>query len=85
MHVTHVGFDGETGQFTGLPKEWDKMLREYGVTEEVRDQNPDLLPGMIDLYERMERARQAEDKPLPNPYEDRDWWAGELAGVRHRY
>ncbi|KKK21615.1 serine/threonine kinase Ste20 [Aspergillus rambellii] len=28
VHVTHVGYDNQTGQFTGLPKEWQRLLQE---------------------------------------------------------
>ncbi|KAK6534637.1 hypothetical protein TWF281_005943 [Arthrobotrys megalospora] len=40
-HVTHVGFDHTTGGFTGLPPEWEQVLRGEITAEEVnRRRNP---------------------------------------------
>ncbi|KAF3920410.1 hypothetical protein ABW20_dc0103715 [Dactylellina cionopaga] len=34
-HVTHVGFDPTSGGFTGLPPEWEQVLRGELTAEEV--------------------------------------------------
>ncbi|KAK6349766.1 hypothetical protein TWF696_006042 [Orbilia brochopaga] len=34
-HVTHVGFDHNTGGFVGLPPEWEQVLRGEITAEEV--------------------------------------------------
>ncbi|KAG1436414.1 hypothetical protein G6F56_013566 [Rhizopus delemar] len=39
-HVTHVGFDASTGEFTGLPKEWHTLLKSSGITQTEQEQNP---------------------------------------------
>jgi hypothetical protein len=39
-HVTHVGFDATTGEFTGLPKEWHTLLKSSGITQIEQEQNP---------------------------------------------
>ncbi|KAI8069482.1 P21-Rho-binding domain-containing protein [Gongronella butleri] len=39
-HVTHVGFDAMTGEFTGLPNEWLVLLRYSGITKKEQEQNP---------------------------------------------
>lgn len=39
-HVTHVGFDANTGQFTGLPREWHTLLKASGITQTEQEQNP---------------------------------------------
>ncbi|KAF5558561.1 nicotinamide mononucleotide permease [Fusarium mexicanum] len=33
-HLTHVGFDDSTGQFLGLPKEWQRLLDESAIVVE---------------------------------------------------
>ncbi|KAK6541718.1 hypothetical protein TWF694_007511 [Orbilia ellipsospora] len=38
-HVTHVGFDHTTGGFTGLPPEWEAVLRGEITAEEVNRRN----------------------------------------------
>lgn len=39
-HVTHVGFDANTGEFTGLPREWHILLKASGITQIEQEQNP---------------------------------------------
>jgi hypothetical protein len=40
VHVTHVGFDSSTGAFTGLPKEWQVLLTQSGITRQEQENNP---------------------------------------------
>jgi hypothetical protein len=40
VHVTHVGFDSSSGEFTGLPKEWQIMLTQSGITRQEQEKNP---------------------------------------------
>ena len=40
IHVTHVGFDPITGTFTGLPREWQIMLNQSGISKMEQEQNP---------------------------------------------
>ncbi|CAK7265496.1 signal transducing kinase of the PAK [Sporothrix epigloea] len=59
VHVTHVGYDSSTGQFTGLPKEWQRLINESGITEKERTQNPEALMQVITFYkETTERAQE---------------------------
>ncbi|CAK7567799.1 MAG: signal transducing kinase of the PAK [Sporothrix epigloea] len=59
VHVTHVGYDSNTGQFTGLPKEWQRLINESGITEKERTQNPEALVQVITFYkETTERAQE---------------------------
>lgn len=39
-HVTHVGFDPTTGEFTGLPYEWQVLLKQSGISKKEQYQNP---------------------------------------------
>lgn len=39
-HVTHVGFDASTGEFTGLPQEWQTLLQHSGISKREQYQNP---------------------------------------------
>ncbi|KAG1224977.1 hypothetical protein G6F68_020018 [Rhizopus microsporus] len=39
-HVTHVGFDASTGEFTGLPREWQTLLQHSGISKHEQYQNP---------------------------------------------
>ena len=50
-HITHVCFDEETGQFTGLPKNWEQMLSDNGVPDAEQKQNPQMMYNIMRTYE----------------------------------
>ncbi|KAH7119739.1 serine/threonine-protein kinase ste20 [Dendryphion nanum] len=50
MHVTHVSIDNETGEYTGLPKEWQRMLQQNGITEQEQKQNPQAVMDVVTFY-----------------------------------
>ncbi|OCK81646.1 Pkinase-domain-containing protein [Lepidopterella palustris CBS 459.81] len=50
MHVTHVSIDNETGEYTGLPKEWQRMLQQNGISEQEQKQNPQALMDVVTYY-----------------------------------
>ncbi|KAL8834606.1 MAG: hypothetical protein Q9170_003682 [Blastenia crenularia] len=50
VHVTHVGFDNETGKFTGLPKEWQRVLQENGIGENEQRQNPQTIYDIMTFW-----------------------------------
>ncbi|WEW58178.1 signal transducing kinase of the PAK [Emydomyces testavorans] len=52
VHVTHVGYDNETGQFTGLPKEWQRMLQESGISKKEQEQHPETMVEILKFYEK---------------------------------
>lgn len=60
VHVTHVGYDNETGQFTGLPKEWQRMLQESGITKKEQEQHPQTMVDIMRFYEKT-TGRDNED------------------------
>ncbi|SAM07104.1 hypothetical protein [Absidia glauca] len=50
-HVTHVGFDAHTGEFTGLPNEWQVLLRHSGISKIEQEQNPQAVIDAIEFYQ----------------------------------
>lgn len=50
-HITHVCFNEETGQFTGLPKNWETMLTDSGVPEMEQKQNPQMMYNIMRTFE----------------------------------
>ncbi|KAL5387242.1 hypothetical protein PMIN06_009370 [Paraphaeosphaeria minitans] len=50
MHVTHVSIDNETGEFTGLPREWQRMLQQNGITEQEQKQHPQAAMDVVTFY-----------------------------------
>ena len=39
-HTVHVGFDPNTGEFTGMPEAWAKLLQNSGITAAEKKNNP---------------------------------------------
>ena len=50
VHLTHVGFNSDTGEFTGLPKEWQQTLQANGVTREEQEKNPQAVMDIMKFY-----------------------------------
>lgn len=50
-HITHVCFNEETGQFTGLPKNWETMLSDNGVSDAEQKQNPQMMYNIMKTYQ----------------------------------
>lgn len=79
-HVTHVGFDASTGEFTGLPQEWQTLLQHSGISKVEQYQNPQAVLDAIGFYQenrdhdesvyhKMERAHalnEQQEDTLPN-------------------
>ncbi|KAH8904418.1 Pkinase-domain-containing protein, partial [Coniochaeta sp. PMI_546] len=63
VHVTHVGYDSNTGQFTGLPKEWQRLISESGITEKDKREHPQILVDVLTFYKETTEKPQ-EDQQL---------------------
>ncbi|KAF7724030.1 signal transducing kinase of the PAK [Apophysomyces ossiformis] len=59
-HVTHVGFDSATGEFTGLPYEWQILLKQSGISKHEQFQNPQAVLDAIGFYQET-RNRDNDD------------------------
>ncbi|KXX74958.1 Serine/threonine-protein kinase CLA4 [Madurella mycetomatis] len=62
-HAVHVGFNPQTGQFTGLPEEWTRLLNSSAITKEDVEKNPQAVFEVLDFYSDL--AKRAEN---PDPY-----------------
>ncbi|KAI8640013.1 kinase-like domain-containing protein [Parasitella parasitica] len=51
VHVTHVGFDSDTGEFTGLPGEWQNLLTQSGITKQEQENNPQAVIHAIEFLQ----------------------------------
>ncbi|KAG6030633.1 hypothetical protein E4U41_007793 [Claviceps citrina] len=63
VHVTHVGYDSSTGQFTGLPKEWQRLINESGIPEKECRENPQTIVDIVQFYKET-TERRSEDQSL---------------------
>ncbi|KAL2018257.1 hypothetical protein VTK56DRAFT_1011 [Thermocarpiscus australiensis] len=62
VHVTHVGYDSSTGQFTGLPKEWQRLINESGITEKDTREHPQILVDVLTFYKETTEKRQEDQQ-----------------------
>lgn len=51
VHLTHVGFNSSTGEFTGLPKEWQQLLQENGISRSEQEKNPQAVMEIVKFYQ----------------------------------
>ena len=51
VHLTHVGFNTSTGEFTGLPKEWQQLLQESGISRTEQEKNPQAVMEIVKFYQ----------------------------------
>ncbi|KAJ3994821.1 STE/STE20/PAKA protein kinase [Lentinula boryana] len=51
VHLTHVGFNSSTGEFTGMPKEWQQLLQESGISKLEQEKNPQAVMEIVKFYQ----------------------------------
>ena len=77
VHLTHVGFNTSTGEFTGLPKEWQQLLQDSGISRTEQEKNPEAVMEIVkfyqegggggDVWDKMGGALKAGPPILPAP------------------
>jgi p21-activated kinase 1 len=48
---THVGFNSSTDEFTGLPKEWQQLLPDSGISSFDEEKNPPVVMEIVKFYQ----------------------------------
>jgi len=51
VHLTHVGFNSDTGEFTGLPREWQQLLQDSGISKQDQAANPQAVMDIVAFYQ----------------------------------
>lgn len=51
VHLTHVGFNSDTGEFTGLPREWQQLLQDSGISRQDQEANPQAVMDIVAFYQ----------------------------------
>jgi len=78
VHLTHVGFNSSTGEFTGLPKEWQQLLQDSGISKSDQEKNPLAVMEIVkfyqegggDVWDKMGHAPApggSQQPPIPHP------------------
>ncbi|QLL30609.1 hypothetical protein HG536_0A04270 [Torulaspora globosa] len=60
-HLHHVGIDAKTGEYVGLPEEWEKMLMSSGISKKEQQQNMQAVVDIVKFYQDVAEA-SGEDK-----------------------
>eukprot|EP00055_Hartaetosiga_balthica_P008207 m.29729 g.29729 ORF g.29729 m.29729 type:complete len:476 (-) comp6177_c0_seq1:215-1642(-) len=50
VHEVHVGFDQETGEFSGLPPQWSALLQVSGISKKEIAKNPQAMVDVLGFY-----------------------------------
>ena len=50
IHLTHVGYNPATGEFTGLPREWQNLLEQSGISRHEQQAHPQAVLDIIGFY-----------------------------------
>ncbi|KAG8180838.1 hypothetical protein JTE90_005924 [Oedothorax gibbosus] len=50
-HTLHVGFDPDTGEFTGLPETWSMLLKNSNITKLEQKENPQAVLDVLNWYD----------------------------------
>lgn len=58
-HEMHVGFDAMTGDFTGLPTEWENLLKGSAITQEDIQKNPEAVKNVLAFYSQQKEEEGA--------------------------
>lgn len=58
-HTVHVGFDAVTGEFTGMPEAWARLLMSSNISKQEQKSNPQAVLDVLNWYD-------ASSKELPS-------------------
>ncbi|CAK8678584.1 serine/threonine-protein kinase PAK 2-like [Clavelina lepadiformis] len=54
-HTVHVGFDAITGEFTGMPQQWSRLLQTSNISKYEQQKNPKAVLQVLEFYDRTEK------------------------------
>lgn len=50
-HTVHVGFDSMTGEFTGMPESWARLLQNSNISKTEQKKNPQAVLDVLKWYD----------------------------------
>ncbi|KAK2145459.1 hypothetical protein LSH36_680g01013 [Paralvinella palmiformis] len=73
-HTVHVGFDPHTGEFTGMPESWARLLQNANISKTEQVKHPQAVISVLNYYESSSKDKESkymtnvsDYKPLPPP------------------
>ena len=70
LHVVHVGFDPDSGEFTGMPEQWARLLAASNISREMQLQNPQAVLDVLNYYEHSSKHPQQDKFMTQTPSTD---------------
>ncbi|XP_014888477.1 serine/threonine-protein kinase PAK 2-like [Poecilia latipinna] len=67
-HTIHVGFDSVTGEFTGMPEQWARLLQNSNISPSEQKQNPQAVLDVLKFYD----STSGKQKYMDVPTSDKD-------------
>jgi hypothetical protein len=58
QHTVHVGYDPGTGEFTGMPEAWKKLLLQAQISKQEQQKNPQAVLDALKYYTRPDFSQQ---------------------------
>lgn len=58
-HTVHVGFDAVTGEFTGMPDSWARLLQNSNITKLEQKKNPQAVLDVLNWYDASTKDKGA--------------------------
>ncbi|XP_022661410.1 serine/threonine-protein kinase PAK 1-like isoform X2 [Varroa destructor] len=59
-HKMHVGFDPITGEFTGLPSAWMKLLQTSNISKREQETNPQAVIDALNFYDNQKLSESGQ-------------------------
>jgi len=57
-HTVHVGFDPHTGEFTGMPESWARLLQNSNISKLEQKKNPQAVLDVLNYYDSSSKQNQ---------------------------
>ncbi|CAM1154278.1 PAK3 (predicted) [Pycnogonum litorale] len=59
-HTVHVGFDAITGEFTGMPDSWSRLLQNSNITKLEQKKNPQAVLDVLNWYDNSSKDKESK-------------------------
>jgi len=66
-HTVHVGFDPRTGEFTGMPESWAKLLQASNISAAEQKKNPQAVVDVLQWYHGNQGIKQSKFMQVQKP------------------
>ncbi|XP_014673802.1 PREDICTED: serine/threonine-protein kinase PAK 3-like isoform X2 [Priapulus caudatus] len=67
-HTVHVGFDACTGEFTGLPESWLRLLEHSEISKTEQKKNPQAVLDVLNYYDHSKNSKPESKYMTAKPF-----------------